>query len=144
MWLKKRHWKALRDKPGSLMAANVRRLVASSLDELRGTGFVRRSYKRRRLLRRCVTDPEFEVVRLPKPFDPVEAVCFFLGTRASRRVRWKKDADECDEAMVVHKSAAPLLEAVRGLAQAPAGVSFSEFRSMICFIRRTSKLFDRL
>ena len=136
MWITVHHWRALVHEPLSEAAVEARRYVARSIQELRDTPFVARSYKRSRLMSLCVTSAKLEFVRLEPPYDPDACCCFITKSRRWDKMRRLGDA-------VVHESVLPLLIAVHALSL-PAADKWLRFRDMVAFVRRATKLFQQV
>ena len=135
------HWNGMVQERGSsdIGCMQGRKYVADTLQRLRETAYIRRSYKRSALIRACMTLLKVEFVPLPVPYHPDGYGCFFTRSR-----HWKKLRRINDTAMVVHRRMVPLLLAVHTLAHAPQkSMGYSEFSHRLLFVRRATKRFRR-
>jgi hypothetical protein len=137
MWLTRERWRAMVNDPLCPMAVESRRYVASSVQELRDTPYIKRDYARSTLLRKVVMGTALDTVPLAPPYDPEGTGCFLTPSRRwPKLVRLREDPD-----MIVHKDMKPLLLAVHDLCCMPPAMKYRPFMDRLNFVRRATKLF---
>jgi hypothetical protein len=139
MWLTRKDFEALLERPYSAEGTAARRYVADSVFALRETQFVQRSLKRSLLFSRCALD--FKAAPLHEPYNPDGPGCFVTKSRDWRKLRrvwWSADGSD---AAIVHRGVLPLLKAVHDLQQPSS--RWGRFQQQLLLVRRATKLFLR-